>query len=280
MAARVAPLLVTGGNGRIGRFLRAAWPWAIRDGLRPVWQSRRDIPGCMTWDILGEECPAGLAAGIVIGLAGRGDPAAEPALALRTLDAAAAQGARHVFLASSAAVYGPGEGLAEGADIAPVTDYGRAKAAMEAAAADWSARRGGGAPGVTLLRIGNVVGAGRLFERGDGPKTIGEAPEGRGPLRSWIGPGTLAAVLARLATEAVGGAALPQVLNVAAPVPRPMADLLDASGIAWSFGPEEPGTLPRVTLDTARLRGIVRLPPQASSARGMVGEWRFLEQVP
>lgn len=277
MASRVLPFLITGSNGRIGRLLRVAWPWAIRDGLRPVWQARSVVPGYLPWDILNQECPPGVAGGIILALAGRGAPEEEVPLALRHLETAALQGARHVFLTSSAAVYGPGEALKEEAVLKPVSAYGRAKADMEDAALAWKARHGPGAPGISLLRIGNVVGAGSPVGPGQGPVTIGEAPAGRGPLRSWIGPNTLAALFARFATMAVGGVSMPEVVNVAAPVPRPMADLLDAAGIAWTFGAEDPASLPCVTLHTARLTGMVKLPPPASSPRAMVGEWRFLQ---
>lgn len=280
MVDEVLPILITGGNGRIGGFLRGAWPWAMRGGLRPVWQARRAAAGCVLWDILNAECPPGLARGIVIGLAGRTDPADEVPLALRTLQVAADHGARHVFLASSAAVYGPGEHLREEAAPAPVSAYGRAKAGMEAAALGWHARHGAGGPALTLLRIGNVVGAGTLIGRARGPVQIHAGPDGRGPMRSWIGPMTLGAVLARLAVMGAARTTLPRVLNVAAPRPLPVADLLDAAGIPWSLGPTDPPSLPYVTLDTAQLRAIQRLPAPALQPRAMVAEWRMLEPQP
>ncbi len=280
MGAEVLPVLITGGNGRIGRFLREAWPWAMRDGLRPIWQARRDLPGCVSWDILNRPCPPLLASGIVIALAGRTEPAAEAPLALAELRAAAEQGARHVFMASSSAVYGAGEGLTEESPVAPVSAYARAKAEAEAAALDWAARQGPGAPGLTLLRIGNVVGAGGFLVRSQGPVQIDRTPDGRGPIRSWIGPLTLAGVLARLAVLAAAREPLPQVLNVAAPRPLPMADMLDAAGIDWSFAPENPASLPALTLDTTRLRAIQRLPPQSFQPKSMVAEWRHLERRP
>ncbi len=279
MPAEVLPVLITGGNGRIGQFLRKAWPWAMRDGLRPVWQARRDVPGCVLWDILREDCPRGLAGGVVIALAGRTEPAAEAPLALRELEAAAAQGARHVFLASSSAVYGQGAQVTEDTAPAPLTAYGRAKAGMEDLALAWKARQGTGAPGLTILRIGNVVGASALLGRSQGPVVIDPAPGGRGPLRSWIGPQTLAGLLARFAVLAAARSSLPEVLNVAAHVAWPMADLLDAAAVPWSFGPENPQSLACLTLDTSHLRTIQRLPPQASSPKVMVKEWRFLERT-
>jgi hypothetical protein len=103
------------------------------------------------------------------------------------------------------------------------------------------------------------------------------APGGRGPVRSYIGPRSLSGVLARLAVMAAEGTALPALLNIAAPRPVAMADLLDAAGRVWRFGPDHPGIVPRVVFDTARLGSILRLPPQASQPAAMVAEWRQLQ---
>ncbi|HMO06789.1 MAG TPA: NAD-dependent epimerase/dehydratase family protein, partial [Paracoccaceae bacterium] len=149
----MAPLLVLGATGRIGIALRQVWgPDAA------IWQARAPRAGFVAWDILADPAPAGVASGVVLLLAGgRSAAGQDAALARATLRAAQAQGARWVFLASSAAVYGPGEGLAESASAAPVSAYGEAKRAMEMAAHDVR-----GVP-VTLLRIGNVVGADGLI---------------------------------------------------------------------------------------------------------------------
>lgn len=280
MGSEVLPLLITGGTGKIGRLLRGAWPWAMRAGLRPIWQARREVRGCVTWDILHEPCPPGLASGIVLALAGgRSDLPANVTLTLAALEAAAAQGARHVFLASSSTVYTPGPGLSEDMPVAPASPYGEAKAEMEAAAFAWARGRSGG-PGITSLRIGNVLGADALIAGAARPVVLDPAPGGRGPVRSYIGPLTLAAVFGRLATMAAAGEPLPAVLNVAAPKPVALADLLDAAGLAWSFGAEHPGIVPQKTFDTARLRALQRLPPQASQPAGMIAEWRQLGGVP
>ena len=273
MPARAVPLLVLGGTGRLGSALRNFWPFALKGGLRPIWQCRDARPLFLHWDILNEPAPP-WAYGVVLCLAGgRGDPDPNAALAIRTLQAAAAQGAQHVFLASSAAVYGPGSALSEDAAPAPVADYGRAKAAMEAAALDWQARHGG--PGLTLLRIGNVAGADALLGRTrNGPVVLDPTPDGIGPRRSYIGPVTLSAVLSRLATLAVEGAPLPPILNIATPLPMAMSALLQAAGLDWHFGPDNPDVIPEVSLNTARLQSLVRLPPTTSHPRNLVAEWR------
>lgn len=270
MAAEAVPLLITGGTGRIGTVLHDFWPWAMKGGLRPIWQARRAAPGFLGWDILNAPAPP-WAGGIVLHLAGgRADPHAEVPLALASLAAAHQQGARHVFLASSAAVYPAGSDLTEDTGPAPEGPYGRAKRAMEEAALDWQARHG---TGLTILRIGNVAGADALLGAGGaGPVTLDTCGP-LGPVRSYIGPVTLAAVLARLAALAAARTPLPQVLNIAAPRPVAMGALLDAAGLPWSFGPT-PAPRPEVILNTTRLQSLIRLPPNASQPRAIVAEWR------
>ena len=279
MPARALPLLVLGGTGQIGSALRDFWPFALKGGLRPIWQARDGRDMYLHWDILHDPAPP-WAYGVVLCLAGgRGDPDPNTALAIRTLEAAAAQGAHHVFLASSAAVYGPGRALTEDATPAPVADYGRAKAAMESAALNWHARNGG--PGLTLLRIGNVAGADALLGRARrGPVTLDPTPDGTGPRRSYIGPVTLAAVLSRLATLAVDGTPLPRILNIATPLPVAMSALLDAAALPWHFGPRNPAVIPEVSLNTARLQSLIRLPPTSSHPRNLVAEWRQWQGAP
>ncbi len=279
MPARAVPLLVLGGTGRLGSALRDFWPFALRGGLRPIWQARDGRDMYLHWDILHHPAPP-WAYGVVLCLAGgRGDPDPNTALAIRTLEAAAAQGATHVFIASSAAVYGPGCALTEDATPAPVADYGRAKAAMETAALNWHARHGG--PGLTLLRIGNVAGADALLGRPHkGTVTLDPTPDGTGPRRSYIGPVTLSAVLSRLATLAVEGTALPQILNIATPLPVAMSALLDAAALPWRFGPANPAVISEVSLDTARLQSLIRLPPTSGHPRSLVAEWRQWQGAP
>lgn len=273
MADRAVPLLVLGSTGRLGGFLRRAWPWALRGGLRPVWQARDGRAGCLHWDVLAEPAPP-WAHGVVLVLAGgRQVPDVNAALALRALRAAADQGGRHVFLCSSAAVYPGGTGLCEDLAPAPASGYGAAKAAMEAAALSFQARCGG--PGLTILRIANVAGADALLgARRDGPVVLDPTPDGRGPVRSYAGPMTLAGILAHLATLAVGGTVLPQVLNIATPRPVAMADLAAAAGLEWRWGPENPQVIPEVVLDTKRLQSLLKLPPVAGRPAVMVQEWR------
>ncbi len=278
MPAEAIPLLILGGTGRIGRALRGLWPFALRGGLRPVWQARNGRPGCLDWDILHATCPPVAASGVVLCLAGgRVGPGENTALALAALHAAVAQGARHVFLASSAAVYAPGPGpLHEDAEPNPPSAYGQEKLAMEQAAQAFAAKAG---TPLTILRIGNVAGADALLGSvRDGPVRLDPCAGGPGgPLRSYIGPVTLAAVLGRLATLAGAREALPPILNIAAPLPVRMAALLDAAGLPWSYAAENPAAVPAVVLDTALMQSLQRLPPQASLPRVLVAEWQSLQ---
>lgn len=281
MAAEAVPLLVLGSTGRLGGFLRRAWPFALRGGLRPVWQARDGRPGCLGWDILSEPAPP-WAGGVVLVLAGgRQVPDINTAVALRAMQAALDQGGRHLFLCSSAAVYPAGEGLHEEMVPAPAAAYGAAKAAMEAAAMDFRARHvsaGGGGPGLTVLRIGNVAGADALLGAvRDGPVVLDPTPDGHGPVRSYAGPMTLAGILAHLCTLASGGTALPEVLNIATPRPVAMADLAAAAGLEWRFGPVNPDVIPVVGLDTRRLQALLTLPPTAGRPATMVQEWRQVQ---
>jgi nucleoside-diphosphate-sugar epimerase len=276
------PLLILGGNGRIGRAMRGQEAVFRQVGLAPVWQSRRPDAGFLSWDILTEPCPKGAARGVVLCLAGviNGSPEAlalNEALAMAACKAAAEQGARHVFLASSAAVYGPSSGvLDEAAETRPPGAYGAAKLAMERAALDWQAE---GGPGLTILRIGNIAGFDALLGGHQAGVAVGLDPvEGQegGPVRSYIGPVSLAVVLARLAGLAAAGHPLPKVLNVAASPPVSMAELLDAAGIDWQFRAPNPAVIARVELETSLLHELIDTGPAAGQAAAMVAEWQGL----
>jgi hypothetical protein len=67
---------------------------------------------------------------------------------------------------------------------------------------------------------------------------------------------------------------LPGILNVAAPKPVAMADLLNAANRNWRFGPARAGVIARVVLDTKALQGLVPMPPNASDPAEMVAEWQ------
>lgn len=285
MAIGPIPLLIMGGTGRIGHALRRQIATLEVAGLRPIWQSRIAKSGCLNWDILAEHCPNGVAAGVVLCLAGvvRGDPddlAQNTALAMAACNAAAQQGARHVFLASSAAVYGSSDlPLNEQAIPAPTGAYGRAKLAMEQAALRWHSDNG---PRLTILRIGNVAGFDALLggvAHGRCVQLDPIAGQVGGPVRSYIGPQSLCFGLARLAALAAAGRSLPKILNVAANPEIKMSELLTAANIQWQYGPPNPAAIPKVALDIRVFAGLVGLPPSSGRADAMIAEWRGLNDA-
>lgn len=280
-------VLVTGAAGKIGGILRRVWG-ETAPGV--IWQGRQGAPSdWLRWDML--EAPyagPGLEGGVILNLAGvtPGGPQDledNRALALAALRTAAAEAARHVFLVSSAAVYGPGpesSDLLETAPLHPANPYGLAKLEMEIEACRFLASLGPGAPGMTILRIGNVLGCDALIGRArPGAEVMLDPVPGQagGPVRSYIGPQTLAQVLRRLCNLALAGTALPPILNIAAPGEVSMAALLQVAGQPWRFGPANPAVVPRVVLDTSTLSALVPLAPGCGTAESMVAEWRALE---
>lgn len=266
-------VLAVGATGRLGTLLRHAWGRAGQGGI--LWQSRRPTGAGPVFDPLAEpEAYARAAAGAtaILSLAGRpgggaADLAAHAPLALAALRAARQAGVPHVFLASSAAVYGGAEDAREADPVAPVSDYGRAKAAMEAAALRWVAGHPGG-PDVTCLRIANVAGADALLGAavGPGPQRLDIFADGRGPRRSYIGPAALAGLLACLVARVRAGQGVPQLLNVALDGAVAMEALLDADGRPWTPRPAPPDALPVVRLHTGRLASLCGPLPPADAA--------------
>lgn len=287
-------ILVLGAGGRIGAMLRRGWPkgqglWQARPGAPPESGSERGGSDWLRFDPLGD--PAALAAaarradailclaGVTPAAAARGAEMGDNiALGLAAVEAAARAEGVPVLLASSAAVYGAQGGLlSEDVPPAPVSAYGRAKAEMEARAADLAAELG---VAVTSLRIGNVAGADVLLGGWRAGFTLDRFADGRTPRRSYIGPVTLARVLGDLALRAVRRRDLPGCLNVAAPGAVEMGALLDAAGLAWAPRPAPAGAIPEVTLDVTALAGLVTLAPEAGTAQMLVAEWRGLAQKP
>lgn len=269
-------VLVLGAAGRIGALLRACWP----EG-QGLWQARRAQagPGWMIADPLAD--PAALAraaagcdavlclAGVTPAAAARGaEYHLNTALALAAVRAGAEAGAR-VLLASSAAVYGRAAGpLREEDALAPVSEYGRAKAAMEEAALTLGAELG---IRVCALRIGNIAGLDAALGGWRPGFVLDRFADGRTPVRSYIGPVTLARLLGELA-----GAELPEILpeflNVAAPGAVEMGALLEAAGLDWTPRAAGPGAIPEVVFDLARLARAV--PLDAATPESLVAEWR------
>lgn len=244
-------LLVTGADGRIGRLLRQLWT-----GRGVIWMGRAE------WQMGGPapDLPAGAQvlhlAGATSGDLGRNAQAA------RALSAALRPGHRLVLM-SSVAVYGPGPGpFAETDPLAPVGDYARAKAEVEAILAPHNP---------LILRLGNLLGADALTEAAArGPVELDQAEGGAGPVRAWIGPQTLADLVWRLLR------APPGVVNLAQPPALAMAALLQEMGADWSFGTRQ-APVPRVEMVLDRLAALCHLPP--ATPAGLVAELQGLKGI-
>ena len=275
-------VLVIGGTGRVGRMLRRHWQGAPPRGIAVSYQAR--VGGNVTWDAA--DGASALAAHgpfdrllVLAGVTpGPGADLAQNAAIARMCRAAAGQmGAAHMLLASSSAVYGTARHRACGeADIpAPTSAYGKAKLEAEKAV------RGEG-PAVCALRIGNVLGADALMLNAvratdAAPLILDRFADGRGPQRSYIGPGTLARVLETLLRL---GPDVPGVLNIGAPHPAEMQTLLEASRTPYRWRPAPPGAAQHVTLDCGALAARHRFKRGASSASAMLAEWQRLKDAP
>ncbi|WP_417585508.1 NAD-dependent epimerase/dehydratase family protein [Pelagibacterium sp.] len=281
---RFPATVVMGATGRIGRLLHFMWSADPSADRSVTWQGRVRP----AWDT-GEWClcdplidPGPLAqramqaqqilclAGVVPGQ-GR-DLDDNIALGLAAVQAAR-PGAR-VLLASSAAVYGAAPSpLHEDNPPTPAQGYGRAKAEMEARAADLGAARG---VSVCALRIGNIAGFDAALGGWRAGFGLDRFADGQTPRRSYIGVATLARVFEHLLCLPD----LPPVLNIAQPAPVAMGALLDAADRSWQARPAPPSAIPEVTLDVTRLQRL--LPPEAlppATATGLVAEWSAVKDA-
>ena len=259
--------LLLGATGRIGRMLRRHWAAHPPEGVEIIAQSRQAGPGLWQWDPLDPRPP--IKADVVLGFAGvvprpDVDFGLNARLGRAAVDMARHIGARRVLLASSSAVYGPGVWMAEGHYCNPANPYGEAKLAMEAAVARAKVE-------TCCLRIGNVAWADALLGRLEPGKRVvlDRFQSGAGPLRSYIGPRTLAEVLETLARF---DGALPRLLNIAAPTPVRMEALLLALGREWDWTPAPISAVEEVTLDCSQLASVHSFSPSAGSAGVLIAE--------
>jgi len=274
-------LLVTGASGRVGRLLRAALPEARLGGLQILWHGRRPGPGNQVdWDI-GRAPPPDLPPGTpILNLAGQTSGSdeilADNVLSARAVAELALRLAAPLLHMSTAAVLAPAsQDLTEDDVPAPTSAYGRAKLQAEQVLSQTLPNEH-----LTLLRLANLAGADMLFGniRAGLPITLDPiAGQPGGPIRSYVGPATLARILDGLVGRVVKGQALPRVLNLAQPGAVAMADVLMATDMRWSWAPPRTGAIPRVTLSTQRLATLVPLSP--ATPRGLIDEVASLAQV-
>lgn len=288
--------LFIGASGRIGRMVLRAWQQNPPAGVQIVPQIRHApddalapavTPGMqpLIWDpAQGPEALARYVAaqGPVAGMfvfagvtpGGAADFRQNVDICVQCLQAAQECDIPSVFVASSSAVYGlgPQMPMTEATGLAPLNDYGASKVAAEAAC---RAHRGAQPAKIVQLRIGNVVGADSLSinaQKRDPaqPMQLDQFADGQGPCRSYIGPVSLAHALIALAKNP---RAVPDILNLGAPVPVQMQSLLDCIGANWDFVPARPQAHQTITIDCATFSALAQLPDTASSARQMVQEW-------
>ncbi|WP_157577883.1 NAD-dependent epimerase/dehydratase family protein [Roseivivax halodurans] len=253
--------------------------WCEDAELIPV--ARKPAPGCHVWGP--GQSPRGLPQvdaiaafwGVTPGEGG--DLSQNVALAWEAQALGAALRARVVLHASSVAVYAPSDGdLTEEAARGAPNAYGAAKSDMEDALSTLPKT----GPRAVSLRIGSVAGAESLFASLAQSRaiTLDRFADGCGPVRSYIAPTDLARVVSTLAI--CEAEILPPALNVAAPRPVAMADIVAAAGreVVWRDAPV--GARQRVTLSTARLQSLCPLTPDAASPSHLVAEWRRLAGVP
>lgn len=258
-------IAVLGASGKVGRRLRARWP---ADAVPACWPPARWQPG--------QDLPSAPVLLVLSGVTG-GDAAAlaaNPRIAAAVARAAPAAGVRHVFLASTMAIYGRTAATGAAEDCPPVTPgaYGRSKAAAEATLAAGLAGTG---TGLTALRLGNVVGADMLgtVVAGGGRVQLDRFADGSGPLRSYVGGRLLVRVVDALARRVLAGQALPAVLNVAAQAPVAMADLLSAAGIPFDWQPAPATAVQTVVMDCRRLAALVPPEPALESLPALAADW-------
>ncbi len=270
--------LILGASGRVGRLWQHLAAGGLWPGAEPLWHGRTGGADRYVWDM---DAPAPCddrlhhVRGMIV-LAGvtAGDAAAlarNVTLAQAALDLAAREGIAPVLLTSSVAVYGHpdhADPLSETAALAATGGYGRAKQAMEAAAAvhRWPS---------TALRIGNVAGADSLLRNAaSGPVTLHRLPDGAALRRPMVGPLTLARLCLALTAAP---APLPRAVNLASPGQTSMQALMDAAGVPYRWAPAPPDTLTSLPLDLSRLGALVPLTEATADslvAEAVAAGWR------
>ena len=254
-------VLVTGGTGRVGR--------QVLPALRAL------APGVDWKPVARDAVPVAADAVIALWGATSGDETQlglNETLARRAMALGRDVGADRVLHLSTNAVYDPAIARPD-EDAASVPSegqgYAAAKRRMEHAILGAPQEK----PRQASLRLCNVVGAdslGPALRQGEARLT--RFADGRGPVRSMIAPGDLARVLAGLI--ALPSQQLPQLLNVAAPEPVDMADILRAAGCHITPVPPRGGDRARAEVDTGRLLALLPGLDLATTAQDMVADWR------
>jgi UDP-glucose 4-epimerase len=273
-------ILLVGSSGNVGRMVLHHWSQRMGESTSVIAQHRdKNRSDGFFWPLL-ETAGSQLKKqkiSTIICLAGVTpetgvDLALNTTIANNVLKAAYTSGVKRILLASSSAVYGAAQGCRENDANNPVNTYGVAKVKMETACAPW---RGAGLE-ICCLRIGNVVGADALMKNitrlnGSKPVSIDCFSDGRGPVRSYIGPKTLAEVLFTLATQK---RPLPETLNVASPHEVYMEELAEAASYPFTFISAPASAHQKITLNGERLENMHSFSPHDSDPQSMVLQWK------
>lgn len=279
---KLARLLLVGSSGRVGSMILRSWQLDPPTGAEIIGQHRNpDRTDGLFWPLLETEAkgPPRDRYDAIICLAGvtpgpGADLALNTSLVEATLRSAKLANIPRVLVASSSAVYGSGDGtpFCETSTTTPANSYGAAKLDVEYACATW---RNQGLE-ICCLRIGNVAGADALLlnvarSEPDQPIVIDRFADGRGPVRSYIGPRTLSDVLLTLATTPL---ALPSILNVAAPGSVTMEELSRAAGHPFDFKNAPQTAHQTITLDCGRLAELHDFSADAAEPMELVTQWK------
>ncbi len=275
------PLIVTGASGRIGRLVRLQGLDLNTQGFSGIWTSRAGGDGLLCWDLMSGAVPDFPVGGILLHLAGILPGKAQAmgdnvGMAHAIVRADQTKTFAHVITVSTVAVYAPqSAAISEEVVADPQSDYGRSKLAAERVLQQGLGGR------LTILRLANLAGADALLGGNPGglPTVLDPVDGGAtGPVRSYIGPVTFAGVLGHLLGRLGSGDVLPGVLNIAQPGSVGMADVLNASGRDWHFGPPRGGVVPKVVVDVARLAALCPLAEVTAAGllaelHGLKGKW-------
>lgn len=280
-------IIVVGSSGEVGQLMRPHWrhlssPVVLQYrngisgdyGLKSLrWNPDNGASELIDWVSAQSHVPRVML--VLAGVTPRSgrDLSLNTRIAETCLTAARSVGIGRVLVASSSAVYGAhlSKPYSETDHPNPVNAYGASKLAMETACARFSE-----VMEIVCLRIGNVAGADALLRQALNSKPrdvlIDKFPCGGSPVRSYIGPGTMAETLIKLAAVEE---TLPPVLNFAAPAPVQMSALADAAGLVWREQPRNDTEGQFITLDTTRLWRLLPVPTKASDPAEMVAQLKM-----
>jgi len=288
----VTRVLVLGSSGRIGRMLRTAWAQYTdqnRD-IKFVFQTRfeeRNKPDDIKWDILRElpraiedlapfDCMIVLS-GITPNIGA--DFTLNTTIGTACMAAAERLGCPHVLLTSTSAVYGTysDDPFAESDTLNPVNDYGCSKRDMEVACHSLASLSG---VRLCCLRVGNVAGADALLLNGaalapDEKLRLDRFEDGGTPVRSYIGPESLAQVILSLVRTR---RLLPAALNIATPVAITMRSLAEAAQLPFDLHTAKGRGHQYVTLDCRALAAFYKFGSGEVQPSEMVRQWRRLNR--